>query len=352
MHVFIPNNITFPIPDRELFILTRPFKLVEGWGNEITRLKRWKLEDANIFYDEDPSKASLMLLPYAVNLYYATGNAHLLNAYNKVCQTYGIKGYAIVSGDWGESFPEFQNLIYFRMGGFRSQLSHRNQGFPVSLSDQLLNIYGTENPEVREKANMPVVGFCGHASTSKTKRLKEQLKFVFANSYRALRNPFRKDWEPLFPSAWHRAGLLNLLMRSNLVKTNFIFRQHYRAGATTPEAQQQTTLEYYNNIRQSDYVLCLRGGGNFSVRLYETLMMGRIPVFVDTDCLLPFPEKIDWKQHVVWVDWNDRQNIDKVLIDFHKSISAEDFRTLQLSNRRLWKEVLSIKGIFSMLSVV
>ena len=33
----------------------------------------------------------------------------------------------------------------------------------------------------------------------------------------------------------------------------------------------ESTLEYYNNIRESDYVLCLRGGGNYSRRLYETL---------------------------------------------------------------------------------
>lgn len=51
----------------------------------------------------------------------------------------------------------------------------------------------------------------------------------------------------------------------------------------------------------SDYVLCARGG-DFSYRLYETLSYGRIPVFVDTDCVLPYDSEIKWKDYCVWVD--------------------------------------------------
>ena len=64
-------------------------------------------------------------------------------------------------------------------------------------------------------------------------------------------------------------------------------------------------MEFYENMVSSDYIVCVRGGGNFSVRLYETLAMGRIPIFINTDCLLPLNKSIDWKKHVVWIERED-----------------------------------------------
>ena len=153
--------------------------------------------------------------------------------------------------------------------------------------------------------------------------------------------------EPFFASSYQRAKILQTFEKSANCVTNFIFRNQYRAGT---ENRDQTTLEYYNNILNSDYIVCIRGAGNFSVRLYETLMMGRIPIFVNTDCLLPLEEKIDWKKHIVWVEWEDRNNIVAIVSDFHNKLSDEDFQNLQLSNRKLWKETLSINGIFNMLN--
>jgi len=82
--------------------------------------------------------------------------------------------------------------------------------------------------------------------------------------------------------------------------------------------------------------------GNFSVRLYETLLMGKIPIFVNTDCLLPLADEVDWKQHMVWVEWEERHLIVDKVLEFHKTISNEDFLELQRKNRKLWKEILTV----------
>ncbi len=351
MTIFIPTNLSVEVRERELFILVRPFKGQQGWCNREEQFKKWGLLNAGIQYTDSPALATVLLLPYSINTYCATNNVSRLQEYDTLCQQHGMKGYGYISGDWGLKFPEFKNLIYFRMGGFRSQLSQSNQGFPVSLSDQLVRIFGTTQPSVREKQSKPIIGFCGHASRSIIKWAKENLKVLKVNASRAFHNPFRKDWESLFPSAWHRSRLLKRLDQSAKVTTNFICREHYRAGATTGKLREETTLEYYNNIQQSDYVLCLRGGGNFSVRLYETLMMGRIPVFINTDCLLPFEDTIPWKEHVVWVEWKDRNKIDTLISTYHQRLSADQFRDLQLKNRELWLNTLSIKGMLEMLNV-
>lgn len=350
MNVYIPNDIDLAVPDRALFILTRPFRANGHWVYDSSLINKWGLGGYNVLLTDDIRKASVVLLPYTINAYLTSGNRKLLRLYSELCQAYGIKAYGFLSGDWGKTFPEFEGITYFRMGGFRSQLSEQNQGFPFSLSDHHQRLYGTEEIQLRIKQPLPVIGFCGHASLSMMKRVKESAKFLIENAKRGLSNPLRSDWEPVFPSAFHRAKLLHLLEQSRKVTTNFVYREHYRAGAITETARDQTTRDYYENIRNSDYVLCVRGGGNFSVRLYETLMMGRIPVFVNTDCLLPFPKRINWNNQMVWVEWKDRHRIDEVIAEFHHSITDADFLNLQLSNRKLWKEVLSVSGIFNLIN--
>ena len=43
--------------------------------------------------------------------------------------------------------------------------------------------------------------------------------------------------------------------------------------------------------------------------MYETLALGRIPVFINTDCTLPFSNIIEWDKHVVWIEKEDIINI-------------------------------------------
>jgi hypothetical protein len=349
VNIFIPN-IKFPTKDkRNLFIVTRPFYTENGWANNNIVNNKWNLGNDFCFTDSI-EKAQMVLIPFSINTYFAENKGDELATINSLCIQYNIKAYGFIGGDFGIAFPEFSNIVYFRMGGFKKQLSDKNKGFPVALSDHFQRLFHQETIIPSAKKELPIVGFCGHAATSSTKRLKEIAKCLLENSTRFLKKPFRKDYETLFASAYERAKLLRYFERSALIKTNFIYRKNYRGGAITEAQREVTTLEYYQNIYQSDYILCVRGGGNFSVRLYETLMLGKIPIFVDTDCLLPFEETINWKNHVVWIAWKDRKKMATIVSDFHNQLSEDDFVKMQLNNRKLWKETLSVKGMLEMIS--
>lgn len=349
MQIFIPN-IKFPVKDKKnLFILTRPFYTEKGWANDTIVKAEWNLNN-NSTHTLHIEKAQIVLIPFSINTYFAENKEIELATINALCIQYSIKAYGFIGGDFGIAYPEFSNIIYFRMGGFKKQLSEKNKGFPVSLSDHFQRLFHQETITPTVKKEMPIVGFCGHATTSSTKRLKETAKCLLENSKRFIEKPFRNDYEPLFASAYERAKLLRYFEKSAFIKTNFIYRKNYRGGAITEAQRETTTLEYYQNIYQSDYVLCVRGAGNFSVRLYETLMLGKIPIFVATDCLLPFEETINWKNHVVWVAWKDRKKIANIVSDFHHQLSDENFVKMQLNNRKLWKETLSVEGMLEMIS--
>ena len=74
---------------------------------------------------------------------------------------------------------------------------------------------------------------------------------------------------------------------------------------------------------------------------------GRIPLFIDTDCVLPFDFAIDWKRFGVWVDQADLRSVADRVAEFHDSISGEEFEELQVACRRLWEEWLSPEAFFA-----
>ena len=75
--------------------------------------------------------------------------------------------------------------------------------------------------------------------------------------------------------------------------------------------------------------------------------MGRIPLFIDTDCVLPFEDEIDWKRQCAWVDQSDMNRIDEVVAAFHADRSEDDLQQLQLENRKIWESYLSPSAIYT-----
>lgn len=104
---------------------------------------------------------------------------------------------------------------------------------------------------------------------------------------------------------------------------------------------------FVNNVFNNQYNICVSGHGNYSFRLYEIMSAGRIPIFINTDCVLPFEEFIDWKKHVVWIEEKDADKADQFMLDFHESVSDDDFLKLQKNNRKLWEQYFSKDGFYS-----
>ncbi len=169
-----------------------------------------------------------------------------------------------------------------------------------------------------------------------------------------------------------RRKAISVLTDSKLVKTKFIERYQYWGGAIKlwerrfkmlkkklfrakedvggPERDLDVTRrvyqEFLDNLVGSPYNLCIRGAGNFTYRFYETLAAGRIPLFIDTECVLPFSHKINWLNHCVWININEISKMPDRLMQFHKSFDSEKFKHLQLENRKLWEDWLTPQAFY------
>jgi hypothetical protein len=131
------------------------------------------------------------------------------------------------------------------------------------------------------------------------------------------------------------------------VRTNFIAHEHFFGGGSVSESlRPKARQDYYENFITSDYGLAVRGFGNFSFRFYEIMAAGRIPVLIDTDCVLPYDFIHDYREFCVIVPESEIDRVGDYVLRFHARFSPDDFRDLQIRIRRFWEEWLSPKGFY------
>lgn len=250
-------------------------------------------------------------------------------------------------GDFEANFPvEGADIHLFQASGYRSRKRTRHHGMPPFFDDPLANRGG--QVLLREKRSRPTIGFCGQAGAS----LPRHAARLVRARLRHLQWRFgHLRWEPPpLEHTWFRQRVLDTLAQHAAVETSYVLRKQYRAGVTSArrmDAEETSRREFVENVIGTDYTVCMRGGGNFSVRFYEALAMGRIPVFIDTDCILPYQHQINWKTYAVWIDHKNLRDAGRIVADFHAGLSPEQFRELQLACRHVWQERLTANGFYS-----
>ncbi len=253
------------------------------------------------------------------------------------------------------------NLVVFRSSLNKSQQRPREFVFPAFPDEDILK-YGMPFSPI-PKAEVPLVGFCGNVDNNS--EIKAPLKrFIKVQSYRYLLANVGVDraLKALGISLTRHEGRrirtqsIHALARSRQLRTNFVIRAAYHGGLfhrgienPDPQIKVSSQREFCANILESHYTLACRGGGNFSRRLYETLALGRIPVFINTDCAMPCEEWVDWKPYCVWVEERDMARLPQRILEFHQALSVEQFAERQAACRKFWEEWLSPRGYFQQL---
>ena len=246
------------------------------------------------------------------------------------------------TGDRSHEKVPFKNVIVFREGLYQSQRKASDFALPA-FSEDLVKYYLSGSITPRAKNVKPTVGFCGLA---KKGSLKNLAKLGIYHSL-MLATTGSPDVSP-YKGEELRTKLIAQLGSHSAIETNFvIYNESIFLADYSYQEKADNRKIYIQNLIDSDYILCCRGSGNYSYRIYETLCMGRIPLFVNTDCSLPYDFIIDWKKYCVWIEEKDIEQLPAKLLDFHNSLSPEAFVDLQYKCRELWLKWLSPEGFFS-----
>ena len=162
-------------------------------------------------------------------------------------------------------------------------------------------------PDIRPLRSKPVVSFCG-ALTHST-----------------------------------RSECVKTLENNVDIDTNFIIRSSFWGGSPH---NSDLRREYIDNMKGSDMVLCCRGAGNFSYRLYEALSCGKIPIIIDTDISLPCSNIIDWNRFIITTP----KNINHDIKEWWGNIDEDSYIDIQKYSRFIYEQYLNPAGFSKYIS--
>lgn len=190
-----------------------------------------------------------------------------------------------------KAFEIPDNVILYRTSLYKSK-KNKNE----FLLPYLWECYEKpENP--LHKTTKPKVGFCGNVNKNLGKRL----------------------------------STIKALEQNENIETDFILRKGFWAGKPNDE---QLKNDYINNLINSHFTICNRGRGNFAIRFYQALSMGRIPVLIDSDMVFPFEDIINWDDVIIKA--KDETALAEKIVLWWQNKSEENVINAQLKCREIY----------------
>lgn len=264
-------------------------------------------------------------------------DATYLSRYRKLAKKHEKKLLIFDTSDYTETEINIPEAIVFRVAGYRS----RKKGNEIIIPAFVEDLSSCADLYWRAKSELPTVGFCGWGNLPD---FKFRINLLVKNLAISLKRAIKRDdrLEATKKGIYFRIKAIKEIKKCENIKTRLILRKSYSSHVDTIElSPEQARMEYVRNILDSDLALAVRGDANMSYRFYEILSLGRIPLFVNTDCILPLENVIDYKKFVVFVDYRDLNDICGIIASFYKNISEEDFMVMQKTAREMFQKYLT-----------
>lgn len=309
----------------------------EQWANGFDLYKHLFVLTNNIV-DSD-----VVFLPMTLNYYIDRDKLRIVDNLISKAEEINKLTYAWIDGDH-QILYDRPGCVFLKYSSYRSKSKFNEFILSGDVKQDLLIEYFNGDLITRGKNESPLIGFDGIA-TYPTFRLGGLIfKNIMANLLHYLKNTQYVP-DPVLPSFLKRKKILHQIERTKGIDTNFNIRDSFAFG--TVGGNKRARTQYINNIINSDYTLCYRGAANYSLRFYESLCLGRIPLFIDTDCKLPFEDQINWQDICIWVDSSNLSRIGDIVMDFHHSMNNKQFIEKQFYCRELWLKYLSKEGFYN-----
>ncbi len=300
------------------------------------------IENTHLLYEvvNDPLHADIIAIPH--NYFSIQNNKAYLNEVVSLSRQYNKHILVFAYGDSSQKI-QIPNSIVVRTSQYRSKKEDNEILMPAYVED--LGAGGVTF--IKEKNAIPKVGFVGWADfANMIDRCKYYLKLLNI----AIQIVFGLEKKTQFQGLFFRRCAMHILSRSSLVKSHFIIRRsysgHVKAIETSPE---RVRKEFIDVINDSDVALAVKGDGNYSLRFFEILSLGRIPVLIDTDCPLPLEDELRYSDFILKIGYSDIYDIDKIIADFYERHTRDQLLDMQKKARLAFEQSLSINAFLKIL---
>ena len=196
--------------------------------------------------------------------------------------------------------------------------------------------------EISAKGEKPRVGFCGTtASGGRWATLSKAIvpspitKWILSKS-KLTRKIDVRIIEGI--SLQLRETALKLLTLDERIDSDFDVTNNRKSYYEKDKAN-KIALEdlFIENTRKCDYVLCVRGSGNYSGRFYMALNAGKIPVVIDTDLVMPYEEKLN----IVKLPITSVEKTGDYILEHFTNTSDREFQEMRMQNRLVYQQYLA-----------
>ena len=291
----------FPITENDLSGVTELFSVIpllseSHYQKVLTAANSWneglyarlRFLEPKFEYVKQLNECDLAIIPFKYN----KDDSRIISYCNQARES-NKQVVCFFNDDSSEVFYLPNNLLLFRTSLTSTEKLINERSLPVIIPDHFPSHINL--PDIPENK---IVTFCGHVGNDRLQKI-ERFKSIYFD-------------------------------------TNIV----YRSGFWAPEfaSKQQARINFYKNLLSGSFTLCMRGNGNFSYRFYEALCFGRIPVFINTDCVMPFSNIIDWNDHIISVNEDQIELLPEMINNSNIS---------PLANRKLWQTFFSAEGYYN-----
>lgn len=233
---------------------------------------------------------------FPVGIYNKTEIQKKINTYKKSNKIVLI----FLISDNSSPFKIPKNVILFRTSLLASKRKENEFVLPY-----LWECFNEKHTPLGKNNDKPIVGFCGSIKNNLGKRL----------------------------------STIDAFKKNDNIVPNFILRDQFWGGKPNDKNLLQ---EFKDNIIESNFTISNRGRGNFSMRFYQTLSLGRIPILINTDMLFPFDDEIDWKKYIITA--KSEEELVNNVISWWKTKSHEEILEIESNCRKLFEDYFSFNS--------
>mgnify|MGYP000119620549 CR=1 FL=1 len=316
------------------------------WGDGTSDWYKW--EQNFKFYKkyytivDNPDEADVCFVPFTINYYIKNNLLSIIDRLIDEMEYRKIPIYVWVDGDYE---PKHYNNYcnYIKYFGFESQKRMNEIIQPADLKFDLLMKYFNGKIQIKKKEKLPKVGFVGMADYPLYKLpllISKNISKMILDKMNS--SNYRSDI--ILPAFLQRKAILNQLEHSPDIVTNFLVKREFADGLYNDNRVARN--QFIDNIVSNDYTFCYRGAANYSIRFYETLCLGRVPLFINTDCKLPFQNTINWSEICIWIEETEKKYISDHLTEAHMNITNNQFIERQNYCREIWVKYFSYEGFY------
>lgn len=143
-----------------------------------------------------------------------------------------------------------------------------------------------------------------------------------------------------FPGSWSgRPHLVKALSEARGITCMWRCPDHFHYHEN-PEKRAEDLKAYRDSFSTTITVCCPRGAGLNSIRFFETLAAGRIPILISDDCVLPLEDQINYAAFSIRLPEFRIPEIGTFLADWFVQTPPEEVARMCATARLAWEEHL------------